>query len=144
MSKDTPTLFVLNGPNLNLLGLHQPEVNGVDTLDDIEAACRDHAAALGVEIDFRQTNHEGELVSWVQEARSEAGALLINAAAYAYTSIALQDALRMLEIPVAEVQIGRTHKQSLVAEVAQGVISGFGLNSYLLGLDGLARILGKE
>jgi len=147
---DVTTLFVLNGPNLNLLGLRQPEVYGVDTLADIEAACRDRAQDYGCEIVFRQTNHEGELISWVHEARTEADGLIINAGGYSHTSIALFDALLAVDIPVVEVHLSNIHKReefrhhSFVSSAAQGVICGFGLNSYLLGLSALARLLGKE
>lgn len=149
MSEPT-TLFVLNGPNLNLLGLRQPEVYGVDTLADIEAACRDWARAHGCEIVFRQSNHEGELISWVHEARSEADGIIINAGGYTHTSVALHDALLAADIPVVEVHLSNIFKReafrhhSYVAAAAQGSICGFGLNSYLLGLSALASLLGKE
>lgn len=144
------TLFVLNGPNLNLLGLREPEVYGVDTLADIEAACRDRASGYGFEIVFRQSNHEGELVTWIQEARTEADGLLINAGGYSHTSVAILDALKMLDAPVIEVHLSNIFKRegfrhhSYISGAAQGVICGFGLNSYLLGLDAIARLLGKE
>jgi 3-dehydroquinate dehydratase-2 len=149
MSEPT-TLFVLNGPNLNLLGLRQPEVYGVDTLADIEAACRDWARDHGCEIVFRQSNHEGELISWVHEARSEADGIIINAGGYTHTSVALHDALLAADIPVVEVHLSNIFKReafrhhSYVAAAAQGSICGFGLNSYLLGLSALASLLGKE
>lgn len=150
MTAAPSTLFVLNGPNLNLLGLRQPEVYGVDTLADIEAACRDHAKAYGFDIVFRQTNIEGELISWVQEARTAAEGVLINAGGYTHTSVALHDALLAVDVPVVEVHLSNIFKReefrhhSYVSGVAQGVICGFGLNSYLLGLDAMARLLGKE
>lgn len=143
-------LFILNGPNLNLLGLREPEVYGVDTLADIESACRDHAQELGFEIVFRQTNHEGELVSWIQEARTEADGLILNAAAYTHTSVAIHDALLMLDIPVVEVHLSNIFKRepfrhhSYVSGAALGVICGFGLGSYVLAISALARQLGKE
>lgn len=150
MTAAPSTLFILNGPNLNLLGLRQPEVYGVDTLADIEAACRDHAKAYGFDIVFRQTNIEGELISWVQEARTAAEGVLINAGGYTHTSVALHDALLAVDVPVVEVHLSNIFKReefrhhSYVSGVAQGVICGFGLNSYLLGLDAMARLLGKE
>lgn len=150
MSASSDTLFVLNGPNLNLLGLRQPEIYGVDTLADIEAACRDRAREYGFEIVFRQSNHEGELVTWVQEARTEADGVIINAGAYTHTSVALLDALLAVDVPVIEVHLSNIFKResfrhhSYVSPAAQGVICGFGINSYLLGLDAMARLLGKE
>jgi len=133
-----------------MLGLRQPEIYGVDTLDDIEAACRDRAAAHGFDLVFRQSNLEGELVSWIQEARSAADGVIINAAAYTHTSVALQDALAMLEVPVIEVHLSNVFKReafrhhSFISPVSTGVICGFGPDSYLLALDALARIFGKE
>lgn len=149
LSQPSP-IFILNGPNLNLLGLREPEIYGVDTLADIESACRDHAAELGLEIIFRQTNHEGELVSWIQEARTDADGLILNAAAYTHTSVAMHDALLMLEIPVIEVHLSNIFKRepfrhhSYVSGAAQGIISGFGLDSYTLALTAMAHQLGKE
>jgi len=150
MSEPVSTLFILNGPNLNLLGLRQPEVYGVDTLADIEAACRDRAKDYGLDVVFRQTNHEGELVTWIQEARTEAEGVLINAGAYTHTSVALLDALLAVDVPVIEIHLSNIFKReafrhhSYVSPAAQGVICGFGINSYLLGLDAMARLLGKE
>lgn len=150
MTASTSPLFILNGPNLNLLGLRQPEVYGVDTLADIEAACRDHAKGYGFDVVFRQSNHEGELVTWVQEARTAADGVIINAGAYSHTSVALLDALLAVDVPVVEVHLSNIFKRepfrhhSYVSAAAQGVICGFGLNSYLLGLDAMARLLGKE
>lgn len=150
MSTSTSTLFILNGPNLNMLGLRQPEIYGVDTLADVEAACRDRAKEYGLDLVFRQTNHEGELVTWVQEARTEAEGVIINAGAYTHTSVALLDALLTVDVPVIEVHLSNIFKResfrhhSYVSTAAQGVICGFGINSYLLGLDAMARLLGKE
>ena len=150
MSEPVSTLFILNGPNLNLLGLRQPEVYGVDTLADIEAACRDRAKDYGLDVVFRQTNHEGELVTWIQEARTEAEGVLINAGAYTHTSVALLDALLAVDVPVIEIHLSNIFKReafrhhSYVSPAAQGVICEFGINSYLLGLDAMARLLGKE
>ena len=149
-SASASPIFVLNGPNLNLLGLREPEVYGVDTLADIESACRDHAAGFGLEIVFRQSNHEGELVSWIQEARASADGLIINGAAYSHTSIAIHDALLMLDIPVVEVHLTNVFKRepfrhhSRISGTAQGVICGFGLNSYVLALTAIAQIIGRE
>lgn len=133
-----------------MLGLRQPEIYGVDTLDDIEAACRDRATQHGFDIVFRQSNVEGELVTWIQEARANAEGVVLNAGAYTHTSVALQDALAMLEVPVIEVHLSNVFKReafrhhSYISPVATGVICGFGPDSYLLALDALARIFGKE
>ena len=137
-------IFILNGPNLNMLGLRQPEIYGHQTLADVEESCRAYAKALNLEIDFRQSNVEGELVTWIQEARSAADALIINAAAYTHTSIAIQDALMLLSIPVIEVHLSNIHKRepfrhhSYVAAAAQGMICGFGSRGYLMALDAIA------
>lgn len=150
MATTPAPIFILNGPNLNMLGLRQPEVYGVDTLADIEAACRDHAADFGFEIVFRQTNHEGELINWVQEAQTMADGLVLNPAAFAHTSLALHDALSMLDIPVVEVHLDNIFKRtparspSLISGAAHGVLCGFGLNAYVLALSALAQMIGRE
>jgi 3-dehydroquinate dehydratase-2 len=137
----TKPVYILNGPNLNLLGVREPEIYGRDTLADIESACRDKASGLGVEIVFRQTNHEGELIDWVQEARSKASAVVLNPAGYGHTSVALHDALKALDAPLVEVHLSqpaaREHfrSRSFVSPLARGTISGFGKLSYLLGLE---------
>ncbi|RFP88576.1 3-dehydroquinate dehydratase [Rhodobacteraceae bacterium 63075] len=134
-----PTIFVLNGPNLNLLGKRQPEIYGTDTLADVEARCR---AALpeGYALDFRQSNHEGELVDWIQAAREGAEAIVINPAAYTHTSIAILDALNAFEGPVVELHISDVHKResfrhhSYVSLRADHVIAGHGTDGYTEGL----------
>lgn len=137
-------LYVLNGPNLNLLGVREPEVYGRATLEDVETACV--ARARPVEVVFRQTNHEGELVDWIQEAGREARALVLNPAAYGHTSIALLDALKSLSIPVVECHLSnpaareRFRRASFVAPAAAGVISGFGLASYELAVEAALRL----
>lgn len=129
-------LYVLNGPNLNRLGTREPAIYGSDTLADIKSRCV--AAAEGAEVVFRQTNHEGELIDWVQEAGDRAGALVINPAGYGHTSVALLDALRLLSIPVVECHLSnpaareRFRHRSFVSPVAAGVVSGFGPLSYEL------------
>lgn len=137
-------IFILNGPNLNMLGLRQPEIYGHETLADIDAACQAYGKPLGLEVDFRQSNIEGELVTWIQEARSAADGVVINAAAYTHTSVAIQDALMLLSVPVIEVHLSNIHKResfrhhSYVAAAAQGMICGFGSRGYLMALDALA------
>lgn len=144
------TVFILNGPNLNLLGTRQPEVYGYETLEDIRRLCEEHAAALGLTVDFRQTNHEGELVTWVQEARTAARGLIVNAAAYTHTSVALLDALLAVDRPVVEVHLSNIHKRepfrhhSYVSKAAQGMICGFGSHGYVLALDALARLIQSQ
>lgn len=133
---DRPVLYVLNGPNLNLLGTREPEIYGRETLADVQALCE--RAADGAKVVFRQTNHEGELIDWVQEAREKAAALVINPAGYGHTSVALLDALKTLAIPVVECHLSnpaareRFRHRSYVSPVAAGVITGFGPLSYEL------------
>lgn len=142
------TIFVLNGPNLNLLGTREPDVYGSSTLDDIEATCARHAKTLGYEADFRQTNYEGELVDWLQEARLNAEGVVLNAAAFSHYSLAVRDAIVACERPVIEVHISnifaredfRSH--SVISAVCAGVISGMGEKVYPAAIDALASILG--
>jgi 3-dehydroquinate dehydratase-2 len=136
----TKRILVLNGPNLNLLGKRQPEIYGKATLADIENQVRVLAKELDVEIDFRQSNSEGELVTWIQESTGKFGALVINPAAYTHTSLAMRDAISAAGIPTVEVHLSNIHKRepfrhhSYIAEVAVGQIAGFGAQSYLIGL----------
>lgn len=140
-------ISVLNGPNMNMLGLRQPHLYGAATLDDLESLCAETADALGLGIDFRQTNGEGELISWVQECRGRAAGIVINPAGYTTTSIALMDALLATELPVIEVHVTNIHKReqfrhnSYVSKVATGVICGLGIRGYALALQALADIL---
>ena len=133
-------ILILNGPNLNLLGTRQPETYGKLTLAQIEKHVRALAKELAVEIDFRQSNNEGELVSWIQQAVGNFAAIVINPAAYTHTSLAMRDAISAVGIPTIEIHISNIHKReqfrhhSFIAEVAVGQIAGFGLDSYLLGL----------
>ncbi|PWL17989.1 type II 3-dehydroquinate dehydratase [Falsochrobactrum shanghaiense] len=144
------TVFVLNGPNLNLLGKREPGIYGIATLDDIEARCKSEAEGLGLGIDFRQTNHEGELVSWIQEAGDKEAYVLINPAAYSHTSVAIHDAIRSAKVTAVEVHLSNIHAReafrhhSYVSAVAKGVICGFGAEGYLLGLRALAAIAKEE
>ena len=140
----TKPIFVLNGPNLNLLGSREPHIYGTTTLDDVRALCDARAAALGHSVMFRQTNHEGELIDWVQEARGAASALVINPAGYGHTSVALLDALKALSIPIIECPLSNPaareafrHK-SYVSLAATGVVSGFGAHSYELAIEAAA------
>jgi 3-dehydroquinate dehydratase-2 len=147
---DQPTILVLNGTNLNMLGVRQPEIYGRETLGDIEAACRERGAELGLEVDFRQSNHEGELVGWIQEARGTADGIVINAGALSHTSIAILDALLAAELPVMEVHLSNIYKRdafrhhSYVSKAARGVICGLGSLGYLFALDALKRHLAQE
>ena len=140
-------VLVLNGPNLNLLGTREPAIYGAHTLGDVEALCRTTGTELGLDIDFRQSNHEGELVTWIQEARQSAEAILINPAAYTHTSVAIHDALKAVGLPVAEVHLSNIHQReafrhhSYVSAVAVGVICGFGITGYRLSLIALAEKL---
>lgn len=143
-------VYVLNGPNLNLLGERQPEVYGRATLADIEARLKKRGARLGLDVDFRQTNHEGVLVDWIQEARAEASGIVINAAAFTHTSIAVLDALLCADIPIVEVHLSNIHRResfrhrSYVSRAATGVICGFGPKGYELALDALAERLRSD
>jgi len=134
-------VFFLNGPNLNLLGQREPEVYGRATLADIEATVRKRAQELKVEIDFRQSNQEGELVGWIQEAKGKSDVIVINAAAYTHTSIALRDAIAAVGVPTIEIHLSNVHAReefrhkSLIAPVCCGQISGFGQKSYILALE---------
>jgi 3-dehydroquinate dehydratase-2 len=140
-------VLVLNGPNLNLLGQRQPEIYGSVTLAQIETMLREKAVHLGVEIDFRQSNNEGELVSWIQEARGKFDGLILNAAAYTHTSIAIRDAISAVNIPTVEVHLSNIYAReefrhrSMISGVCVGQISGFGHYSYLLALDALVYFL---
>jgi len=143
----TAPIYVLNGPMLNLLGTREPEIYGSTTLADIKKAVTARAKTAGFQIVFRQTNHEGELVDWVQEARSKGSGLIINAAAYTHTSVALLDALRALDKPIIEVHLSNPYQResyrrhSYVSEAATGVICGLKDNGYLLAVDALAKII---
>jgi 3-dehydroquinate dehydratase-2 len=139
-------VYVLNGPNLNLLGTREPEIYGADTLDDIANQLSDRGAELDVEIELRQSNHEGHLVDWLHEAQAQgAVAVLLNAGAFTHTSLALYDAIRAVSVPVIEVHLSNPHSReefrhkSYVAMAAKGTVAGFGAASYLLALEAAAR-----
>jgi 3-dehydroquinate dehydratase-2 len=144
------TILVLNGPNLNLLGSRETETYGQVTLEEIGGMVRARADELGLAVDFRQSNAEGELVTWIQEARDSAAGLIVNAGAYTHTSVAILDALRAVDLPVIEVHLSNIFRResfrhhSYVSQVARGVICGLGPQGYVLALDALAELLGDE
>jgi len=140
-------VFVLNGPNLNMLGLREPEIYGSDTLDDISNMLDDRAKELGLEVDIRQSNHEGHLVDWIQEANAVgARAVLLNAGGFTHTSVAIHDAIKAVKVPVIEVHLSNPHRReefrhrSFIGMAAQGTVAGFGAMSYALALDAAAKL----
>jgi 3-dehydroquinate dehydratase-2 len=140
-------IFVLNGPNLNLLGVREPHIYGPASLEDVRALCEARARSHGREIDFRQTNHEGELIDWVQAARTEACGLVINPAGYGHTSVALLDALKSLDIPIVECHLSNPaaresfRRHTYVSLVASGVVCGFGPASYELAIEAVCGLV---
>lgn len=140
-------VFVLNGPNLNMLGVREPEIYGRETLSDVKARSETRAAALGLSIDFRQSNIEGELIGWIQEARGSASGIVLNAGALTHTSIGLLDALGAAELPVVEVHLSNIFRResfrhhSYVSLAAKGVICGFGAQGYELALEAMAKLV---
>ena len=143
-------LFILNGPSLNLLGLRQPEIYGHETLSSIQENCEKVAKASGYTLDFRQTNHEGILVDWVQEAKEKAKGLIINGAGLTHTSVSLLDALLMLSIPIIEVHLSLTTKRepfrhhSFITPAAKGLVAGFGASGYTLALRALIEMVNNQ
>lgn len=142
----TKPIFVLNGPNLNLLGVREPHIYGHETLADVQARCEAKAAEHGFTVVFRQSNKEGELVDWIQEARTDGAAVVINPAAYGHTSIAIHDALKALDIPVVECHLSNLAKReafrhhTYVGPVSSGIVAGFGVVSYELAVTAAARL----
>lgn len=140
---------ILNGPNLNLLGTREPQIYGSTTLGDIDRLCQEAAGRLGLRIRFRQSNHEGQLVDWIHEARLDSAGIAINAGAYTHTSVALLDALSAVDKPVVEVHLSNVFKRegfrhhSYISPAARGVICGFGAKSYVLALEALADIIAR-
>lgn len=140
-------ILILNGPNLNMLGMRQPEIYGAETLADVDANCQERAKTLGLETDFRQSNSEGELVTWIQESRQNHNGIIINAGAYTHTSVAIMDALLVSELPVVEVHISNIHQReefrhhSYISNVAYGIVVGFGTLGYEMALESLAQKL---
>jgi 3-dehydroquinate dehydratase-2 len=139
-------IYVLSGPNLNLLGAREPEIYGHQTLEDVQRLCEARASALGRTVVFRQSNHEGELIDWIQEAREKAAAIVINPAGYGHTSVAILDALKMVGIPVIECHLSNPaareafRHQTYVSLAATGVVSGFGAASYELAVEAAAGL----
>lgn len=145
------TIYVLNGPNLNLLGTREPELYGRATLADVEQLCRTKAKQFGLAVEFRQSNHEGEIIDWIHQARAEnAAGLILNPAGYTTTSVAILDALQTMQAPVIEVHITNIHaresfrQHSYVSRVARAVVCGFGVEGYALAIAGLAALIGAK
>lgn len=147
MTQNALPVFVLNGPNLNLLGQREPEKYGTSTLADVRTLCAETASGLGLTVDFRQSNHEGVLIDWIQEARESGSGIILNPAGYTTTSIAIMDALLAAELPVIEVHLTNIHRReefrhrSYVSKVAEAVIAGAGAHGYRLALEHMARLL---
>ncbi len=147
---EPPVILIANGPNLNMLGVRDPAHYGTRSLADIEAACEERARVLGLEIDFRQSNQEGDLVTWIQEARGAHDGVILNAGAYTHTSIAVLDALQICDVPVLEVHLSNIFRRdafrhhSYVSLAADGVICGLGARGYLLALDAIAALIGDD
>ena len=143
-------VLFLNGPNLNMLGRREPQLYGSRTLEDIEVEVKQRAAALGVEVAFRQSNSEGELVTWIQEASGKFEAIVINAAAYTHTSVAIRDAVTAVKVPTIEIHLSNIHTReefrhrSLLSAVCRGVIMGFGPDSYVLGLEAAVSVNSRQ
>lgn len=144
------TVIILNGPNLNMLGTREPEIYGKQTLQDIEHICEEKSKSLQLRLEFRQTNDEGQLIDWVQQAGKEAAGLIINPGAYGHTSIALMDAVLGIKIPAIEIHLSNIHKReefrhnTYIARAVQGVICGFGSASYTLALQAISDLLSKN
>jgi 3-dehydroquinate dehydratase-2 len=143
-------ILFLNGPNLNLLGQREPDIYGRTTLADIEAMVREHAAKSGVGIEFRQSNLEGELVTWIQEAKGRFEVIVLNAAGYTHTSVVLRDAIAAVGVPTIEIHLSNVHAReefrhvSLIAPVCRGQIAGFGANSYILAIEAAIIVNGAK
>ncbi len=147
---DKTGVLVLNGPNLNMLGTRDPEIYGHTTLAEIEATCVEHGQTLGLAVSCRQSNHEGELVGWIQEARGSMGGLVVNAGAFTHSSVAILDALSIVDMPIVEVHLSNIFAResfrhhSYISPVATGVICGLGAQGYILALDAIARLTGQK
>lgn len=147
---DTVRILVLNGPNLNMLGVREPEIYGKETLDDIRKNCDAHASAAGVTLDFRQSNSEADLIDWIQQARGTVDGIVINPAAFTHTSVAILDALVLTELPVVEIHISNIFRResfrqhSYVSAGATGIISGFGAHGYILAIDAMIGLTASK
>ena len=143
-------ILILNGPNLNMLGIREPHIYGSESLEDIESMSKDQARLHGLAVDFRQSNFEGELVTIIQQARDNSSGIILNPAGYTHTSVAILDALKLTDLPVIELHLSNPHKReefrhkSFVSEVATGIICGFGPFGYILAIDALARLIDSE
>ena len=144
---ESSEILILNGPNLNMLGVREPDIYGCETLADIEELCNQRATSLGLTVKFKQSNLEGEIVADIQNARGTAAGIIINAAGYTHTSVAILDALNISELPVIELHISNIHAReafrhhSYVAQAATGIICGFGAHGYVLAIDAMARLI---
>ena len=142
--------LVINGPNLNMLGLREPEIYGHDSLGDIQARCEAHAETVGAKLDFRQSNSEAEIIDWIHAARDTADGIIINPAAFTHTSVAILDALVLTELPVVEIHISNIFRResfrqhSYISMVATGIISGFGAHGYVLAIDAMMGLTGEK
>lgn len=147
---ERPEILILNGPNLNMLGVREPAIYGSQTLVDIEEMCVERAELLGLGVDFRQSNYEGELVTIIQKARDDHDGIILNAGAYTHTSVAIHDALSLTDLPVIELHLSNVFKResfrhhSYISDVAVGVICGFGAKGYLVALDAMAELTSAE
>ena len=147
---DTVRILVLNGPNLNMLGVREPEIYGKETLDDIRKNCDAHASAAGVTLDFRQSNSEADLIDWIQQARGSVDGIVINPAAFTHTSVAILDALVLTELPVVEIHLSNIFRResfrqhSYVSAGATGIISGFGAHGYILAIDAMIGLTASK
>lgn len=147
---DSVRILVLNGPNLNMLGVREPEIYGKETLDDIRQACDAHASEAGVTLDFRQSNSEADLIDWIQQARGTVDGIIINPAAFTHTSVAILDALVLTELPVVEIHISNIFRResfrqhSYVSAGATGIISGFGAHGYILAIDAMIGLTASK
>lgn len=147
---ERPDILVLNGPNLNMLGVRQPAIYGSDTLADIEAMCQERGEVLGLGVDFRQSNFEGELVTIIQQARDSHDGIILNAGAYTHTSVAIRDALSVAELPAIELHLSNTYRReefrhhSYLSGVVDGIIAGFGARGYVLALEAMAGLVGAD
>ena len=144
---ESPKILILNGPNLNMLGVREPDIYGCETLADIEESCNQRANSLGLTVNFKQSNIEGEIVADIQSARGTAAGIIINGAGYTHTSVAIFDALKISELPVVELHITNIHAReafrhhSYIAQAATGIICGFGAHGYVLAIDAMARLI---